>query len=312
MNLTDLSDEYWQKINEMAPTIATVRGVHDYDTQLPSFEEDQLGHLQSSFRDILTRAETLDDSAMSTQEKITRSLLIHQCESALGTIETPFLLASIDPFTGPHTRLLSDTRQNTVSQPSQADDLLERYDKVPTFLEGALRTQRRCSDEGMTPANAPLERVMSQLDGYLASDLEDDPFLVLSVPGGGDQWRAKAERLVTETIRPAIAEYRAGLGEHIAPTARPDDKAGLSWIPDGEEIYSRLIRKFTQLDTAAEVIHDIGREWATGINAEEWVEIGGKAFGADSLTAVFERLHADPALRFDSEEHMLEHAREAL
>lgn len=312
MSLTELSDKYWQKINELAPTIATVRGVHDYDTELPSFDEDRLGDLASTFRDIRDRAQQLDDAAMSTQERITRSLLIHQCDSALDTIETPFLLASIDPFTGPHTRLLSDTRQNTVSDATQADDLLERYAKVPVFLEGALRIQRGCTERGMTPARAALERVISQLDGYLESPLEDDPFLVLDVPGGGDAWQEKAEKLVTATIRPAIAEYRDALGEHIAPQARPDDKVGLSWIPGGEEIYSRLIKKYTQLNTSAQAIHEIGQEWATKINAEEWVAIGKKAFGVEILEEIFERLDSDPDLRFTSEEHMLNHAREAL
>jgi len=312
MSLTDLSDRYWHRINELSPTIATVRGVHDYDTELPSFDEDRLGELAATFRDIRDQAQSLDDETMSTQERITRTLLVHQCESALDTIETPFLLASIDPFTGPHTRLLSDTRQNTVSDASQADDLLERYAKVPVFLDGALQTQRRSSAQGMTPARAALDRVISQLDGYLGSPLEDDPFLVLDVPGGGDTWRERAEKLVTETIRPAVAEYRVGLGEHIASHARSDDKVGLAWIPGGEEIYSRLIGKYTQLDTAAQAIHDIGQEWATGINAEEWLAIGNEAFGVDSLEAVFERLHSDPELRFTSEEQMLDHARETL
>ena len=312
MSLTDLSEKYWQKINELAPTIATVRGVHDYDTELATFEEDEIGDLASSLRSIRDDVNALEESAMSTQERITRAVLVHQCESALNTIETPFLLASIDPFTGPHTRLLSDTRQNTVTDPGQAEDLLERYAKVPRFLEGALQTQRRCSEAGQTPARAALERVVSQLEGYLASSLDDDPFLVLDVPGGGGEWRDKAERLVTETIRPAMSAYREALREQIAPTARPEDKVGLSWIPDGEEIYSRLITKYTQLDTAAQSIHDIGQEWATGINAEEWVEIGGKAFGVDNLEGVFERLHSDPDLRFTSEQQMLDHARAAL
>lgn len=312
MSLEELSTRYWQKINEMAPTIATVRGVHDHDTELPSFDEDRLGGLADSFRDIRDRAESLDDTVMSTQEKITRSLLVHQATNAIDTLETPFLLASVDPFTGPHTRLLSDTRQNTVADEGQAYNLLERYEKVPGFLEGALETQLRCSQEGMTPARAALDRVMSQLDGYLASPLEDDPFLVLEVPGGGEAWRERAETLVTEVIRPAVAEYRDGLVGHIAPTARPDDKAGLSWIPGGEEIYGRLIERYTQVDTTAQAIHQIGQEWATGINADEWREIGQSAFGVDTLEAVFARLHSDPALRFTSEEHMLDHARGAL
>lgn len=312
MNLTELSDLYWQKLNELSPTVATVRGVHDHDTELASFDDEWLGDMASAFRHIRDDARLLDDSSMSTQEKITRSLLIHQAENALDTIETPFLLASIDPFTGPHTRLLSDTRQNTVTDPSQADALLERYAKVPTYLDGALRVHRDNTDRGMTPANAPLERVLSQLDGYIDSDLSDDPFLALDAPGDADQWHEKATRLVTEVIKPAFVAYRDGLLEHIAPSARSDDKPGLTWIPEGEEIYARLISKYTQLDESAQQIHDIGQTWATEINASEWVEIGDRAFGVGTMKEIFDRLETDPGLRFSSEDEMLAHARAAL
>lgn len=312
MNLTGLSELYWQKINQANPTVATVRGVHDFDTELESFDEDWLGEMAASFRAIHDEAASLDDSTMSTQEKISRSLLIHQSEIALDSIETPFLLASVDPFTGPHSRLLSNTRQNTVIDRSQADALLERYARVPEFLIGALRIHRDNADRGMTPANAALERVLSQLDGYLTSELSDDPFLALDVPGDGDDWRDRASRLVTDVIRPAFTSYRDGLRQHVAPLARPDDKPGLTWIPGGDEIYGRLISKYTQLDKTAQEIHEIGQEWATDTNASEWVEIGNQAFGSSSIEEVFSRLQSDPELRFSSEDQMLAHAREAL
>jgi hypothetical protein len=121
--------------------VATVRGVHDYDDQLPRFDDGWLAEMASVLNGIVKDARALDTALMTTQEKITLSLLLHQCESALDTIETPFLLASIDPFLGPHTRLLSDTRQNTVTNTEQAYSLLERYAKVPVFL--AVKAHRR-------------------------------------------------------------------------------------------------------------------------------------------------------------------------
>jgi uncharacterized protein (DUF885 family) len=312
MTLVSLSDQFWSKINEFAPTIATVRGVHDYDEQLPSFDDDWLGDMASAFRGLVENVERLDTAAMPTQDRITRALLLHQARSALDQIETPFLLAPLDPFLGAHTRLLSDTRQNTVQNREQAMAILERYSKIPRFLEGALRVHRENAETGMTPAAAAATRVISQVDGYLASDITDDPFLMLAVPGNGIDWRERAETLVSDVIRPAFSAYRDGLVEHIAPWARPDDKCGLVWMPGGEEIYARLIAKYTQLDTTAHEIHDIGQTWATEINAAEWAEIGELAFGLSDIERVFDRLHSDPDLRFESEEQMLKHARGAL
>lgn len=312
MTLQSLADRYWMKACEATPTVATVRGIHDYDDQLPALDDGWVADMSSTFRGLLDEAESLDEEGMGTQERITRRLLIHQCQSMARLVETPFRLASIDPFLGPHTRLLSDTRQNTVKTIAQANALLERYAKVPAFLNAALSIHRRCAETGQTPAAASVTRVISQLDGYLASDLSDDPFLALKVPGDGVSWHDEAANLVTDTIRPAMEAYRDGLREHIVPVARPDDRCGLMWMDGGEEIYAHLIEQYTQLPTTAQEIHGLGQRWATEINAAEWVEIGQRALGADSLEAVFERLHSDPDLRFESEEQMLDHARTAL
>ncbi len=312
--LGELADRYWLTVNEYSPTIATVRGVHDFDDRLRSFHEDALADFASRFAAIAEAAESLDATGMDIQERITRDLLVHECRTWVTDIEQRYFVAAVDPYLGPHTRLLSDTRQNTVQTADQADALLGRYAKVGTYLAEALAFQRDNADRGLTPAKASLNRVVSQLDGYLASGLDDDPFLQLRLPAGSNAgaWREEAERLVNDVIRPAMAEYRAGLVEHIAPLARPDDKAGLMWIPGGEEIYAHLIHKYTQLDKPATEIHEIGLEWATEINAAEWVEIGQRAFGLGTREEVFERLHNDPELRFTSEEEMLEHARKAV
>ncbi|HEX6299825.1 MAG TPA: DUF885 domain-containing protein [Acidimicrobiia bacterium] len=312
MTLETLADRYWKMSLEAQPTIATVRGIHDYDDQLPSLDEDWVAGMIATFNGLVTEAEGLDTVSMTTQEMITHSLLLHQCRSMLGRMESPFRVASIDPFLGPHTRLLNDTRQNTVTDRRQAEALLGRYRKVPEFLTGALQVHLKAADLGQTPALASVTRVLSQLDGYLDSDLGDDPFLALKVPGDGRDWREKAEDLVKDTIRPAFAEYRDELRAHIAPLSRSDERCGLLWMSGGEQIYADLVEQYVQLPMSPQEIHDIGQEWATEINAAEWIEIGERAFGLETLEDIFGRLHSDPELRFGSEDQMLEHARDAL
>lgn len=312
MSLETLADRYWAKACEAQPTTATVLGFHEYDHELPALDEAWVSDMSSAFRSILDEVMAVDTSAMGIQERITHSTLIHQCERSLRLVSTPFLTVSLDPFLGPHTRLLNDTRQNTVSDPSQADALLGRYEKVPRFLEGALRISRENADRGQTPASAALERVLSQLNGYLASALADDPFLALEAPGDATAWREQAESLVTDVVRPAFQAFRDGLVEYIAPVARPDDRCGLMWMEGGEEIYAALIDQYTQSGATPEEIHEIGQQWATGINAAEWVDIGQSAFGLETLEDIFERLHTDPDLKFRSEEQMLHHARDTL
>jgi uncharacterized protein (DUF885 family) len=314
MTLESLSDRYWKAYSRYMPTIATTRGEHEFDDELRHFDDGWLAEMADEFRTISEQASHLETSSMPTQQRISARLLQHEAKVWATEIEQRFLVAPIDPYLGPHTRLLSDTRQNTVKNMTQADALLARYDKVPEHLEDALRFHRGLVSQDMTPARASVDRVISQLDGYLASGLDGDPFLQLKLPDGADasQWREKAERLVVERIRPAMSEYRIGLIEHVAPVARPDDRVGMMWISGGESIYASLIEKYTQLSKEPQEIHDIGLRWATEINAAEWVEIGESAFGASTMDEVFDRLHSDPSLRFSSEGEMLEHARSAI
>jgi uncharacterized protein (DUF885 family) len=295
---------------EYAPTIATARGEHGFDDKLRTFDPDALDDFATSFRSIGSEAAALDPSHLNTQEQISVGLLAHESDVWATEIEQRFLVAPIDPYIGVHTRLLSDTRMNTVQNSEQADALLERYRNVGGHLKDALVLIRANASMGMTPARAPLERVLDQIDRYLASPLDDDPFLKLE--GGGPHWQQAAQELVETVIRPAFVDYRDGLTEHIGPVARPDDRAGLKWMENGDAIYQSLIHKYTQLERTPQEIHDIGQNWGTEILVGQWIETGQSAFGIDTIEELFDRLHNDPAQRFQSEDEMLEHARAAV
>ncbi len=314
MSLESLAERYWKTYSLYNPTIATTRGEHDFDDELRRFDEGWLGEIHDAFSAVAAAASNLDVDSLPTQAKISARLLEHEATVAAMEIEHRFMVAPIDPYLGPHTRLLSDTRQNTVRDPAQAEALLGRYEKVPEYLAGALEFHAESADGGMTPAQASVDRVISQLEGYLSSGLDDDPFLQLRLPDwpGADSWRDRAAGLVTDRIRPAMAEYRDGLIERIAVRARSNDKAGLVWISNGEEIYASLIHKYTQLETTPEDLHEIGEQWATEINAAEWVAIGDTAFGSTGIAEVFSRLKHDPDLTFDTAEEMLDHAHAAI
>jgi len=310
-SLSDLADRFWLAVSEYKPTIATVRGEHRFDDQLPLYNQDWLGRISNRFVEIQAAAAAIDPDGLDLQDRITRDLLIHETGVWADEIEDRFMVAAVDPYLGAHTRLLSDTQQNTVTDVEQAGALLTRYAKVGTYLDSALALIRANCLNGMTPPRAALDRVVGQLEGYLSSSLDTEPFLKLKLPDGADQqrWLEQAGQLVGDVIKPSIAIYRDGLVEHVAPLARPEEKSGLLWMSNGETVYQHLIHKYVQLSRSPVEIHQVGLEWATHILPEEWTTIGERALGLDTMEAIFERLHADPAFRFNSEEEMLDHAR---
>jgi uncharacterized protein (DUF885 family) len=310
-DLDVLADQFWLTFCEYIPTAATVRGEHRFDDRLPSYDEDWLGRIVGQFQEIGAAALEIEPDGLETRDRITRDLLVHETGVWADEIADRFMVAAVDPYLGAHNRLLTDTQQNTVANAEQAEALLARYGRVGEYLESALSMTRDNCAAGMTPPRASVDRVLSQLEGYLASTHETDPFLVLELPEGGDQsaWSERATRLVDTVIRPAMASYRDGLVDHVLPQARSSEQPGLVWMPNGEDIYQHMIHKYTQLDRTAEEIHEIGLLWATEILPEEWEETGKRAVGIDDLAELFRHLHEDPGFRFSSEEEMLDHAR---
>ena len=100
---------------------------------------------------------------------------------------------------------------------------------------------------------------------------------------------------VQDRIRPALARYVQFLGSELLPRSRPEDKPGVSHVPDGSECYSRLIRVHTSLNLAPDQLHETGLREVERIN-EEMEALGAKVFGTRSRKEILQRLRSDPLL----------------
>jgi uncharacterized protein (DUF885 family) len=161
-----------------------------------------------------------------------------------------------------------------------------------------------------------VQKTIAQIDGYLQSPTDDDLYLRVRrpVPFTDDQdsaWRNELWNIVTQSIRPAYQAYRDALAEEILPNARPPERSGMVWLPDGEEVYERAIAKHTTLDTTPMAIHQTGLD-AIAALADEYRELGGRVLGTTDLPEIFNRLRNDPDLRFANSEAVRSHAQSAL
>ena len=98
-----------------------------------------------------------------------------------------------------------------------------------TMLAQAADRFREGLAAGRTPARINIERSINQVEGYLASPLDADPFANLAGPEGWDgldAWRAELTDIVRDVVRPAFATLPGRAARRAAPVARPDDRAG--------------------------------------------------------------------------------------
>jgi uncharacterized protein (DUF885 family) len=170
-------------------------------------------------------------------------------------------------------------------------------------------------DAGRTPARINIERSLNQIDKYLASPLETDPFTTFPGPPNWDgeaAWRAELAGVARDHIRPAFARYREFFAAQLLPAGRPNEQAGLQWMADGPALYEHFVRAHTTVDDlTAEEIHRIGRAELDRLTGQ-YADIGGRRFGTTDLTEIFGRLRSDPALRYASGDEIMDDARRYL
>ena len=119
------------------------------------------------------------------------------------------------------------------------------------------------------------------------------------------------DRLLDEVVHPAIAAYRNAVATDVAPHGRPADRAGLCWLPDGDELYARFVRAETTTDRSPDELHRTGLDVMARLH-EEYATVGERVFGTRDVTEILTRLRDDPALRWRDGEELLEAARDAI
>jgi uncharacterized protein (DUF885 family) len=159
-----------------------------------------------------------------------------------------------------------------------------------------------------------VDQTIVQLDAWLATPVAQDPLLNVSLPKGVDDGAARHDRLavvVESDVRPAVERYRDVIRDEVRPKARPDERAGLTYLADGAEAYDRAIRLYTTLSLPAEQIHEIGLAQVDSL-AGEYRALGPQVTGSSDLDEIFEALRSDPALHHTNAADIVAAAQAAL
>jgi uncharacterized protein (DUF885 family) len=192
--------------------------------------------------------------------------------------------------------------------------MVDKFHAIGTSFADLAERHREGAARGRTPAEFAVSGTIAQIDELLAVPLADDPWLAaVPVPDDIDVegWRLKMMAALETSVRPGLTAYRDVLRDEVLPSARPDDRCGLSWLDGGDEAYARALRYFTTTGLTAQEIHDIGLEQVTSL-AEEYRRLGPAVVGTSDLAEIFEALRTDPALHFTHGDELVEASKVAL
>jgi uncharacterized protein (DUF885 family) len=314
--LADLSQRLWDTALEANPTVATMLGDHRWDDQVEDLSRGAEDRLIEQLEQFATEAERIDPDTLDRTDRVTRRSLISEATSHADQLRNRTLEYGVDPMLGIHMHLVNFIPQLTLQTPENADAMVAKASKAGRVFDQAIERLRQGIGNDRTPPAILVEKSLKQIDDYLASPIEADGFMRLAPPEGMDEsavseWRDRLAEQVQSVVRPALARYRAMVAAEVLPASRPQEKAGLCWLPDGDEVYARAVRSFTSLDLDPKTVHQSGLDDIAQLE-DEYREMAAGVLGTTDITEIYDRLRNDAELRFTTSEEVQASGQDAL
>ncbi|MFC0115986.1 DUF885 domain-containing protein [Kibdelosporangium aridum] len=308
-----LADELIRLGFDREPISASILGVPGYDALVgdPSAAADEATKARAL--ELAERADAVDKAGVDAKDAITLAVVAQQGRAMADRVDSKLAEYTItDMFISPAASLLTLLPMTTLPTAQKATDYLTRLRALPGYLEGYAARHREGVAAGRVPVAHLVKAAITHLDRYIGASADDDALRRPRPPAEvAESFVAERDRIIDEVVRPAFAEYRAVLAEEIAPHSRPAEKPGLTWLPDGDELYARLSSVHTSTKRSAEELHQTGLDLIDSL-FEEFAEVGSRVFGTTDVQEIFTRLREDPALRWSSEEELLSTARASI
>jgi uncharacterized protein (DUF885 family) len=297
MTINDVADQLLDLIGSEDPLEASLAGIPGHDHELRNLSPDADTGFKSKAIAIAAAAELEEPS-------VTRSVVLQQAAALVDKINAgvaDHVLA--DFLSAPAIRLATYIPRVVPTTDEAERAYLERLSKIPGYLSAAAERNRAAIAAERFPVARMARTAVAHIDRYLGEDA--DAFAQSALTDGRT---AERDRLLTDAVRPAFAQYREVLDTEIAPHGRPDEKPGLCWLPGGDDAYDAMVRVHTTTSRTPEQLHQVGLDLIARL-ADEYAEIGARVYGLNTAAEVQERLRTDPTLKWGSAQEVITHAR---
>jgi uncharacterized protein (DUF885 family) len=317
-DLAKLSDDFWQGYLRANPSYATQMGDHRYDALLEDNSPAAKTKERARLASVKAAALAIDAKSLSAADRVTREALAQEAQNEIDQIDCHFEDWVVDPRSGPQTDWLSLPDLTAIYTPEDAANYVARVKLMGPSIDMTIANLTRGLAKKRIATQAGVVDVLDQLDSLAAHPIEMwelmQPATLPHSDWSGAQKLKFADDLTAtlrDIVKPAFLRYREFLRKKIAPVARPQDKAGLSFLPGGKEDYVRRVRLEITLDRTPEQLHQLGLDEISRIRGELGT-LGGKVLGTTDIAEIQRRLRTDPAMHFATADEVENKARTTL
>ena len=259
---------------------------------------------------LLLELEAVDAGALlGRAEWITHAYLLQQLRSHRALRICRNDLWNVNQMGGWHSAYSQIAQSQPVGTQEFREQSLDRWGKLDAYADQEIENLKAGLELGYSAPQAVVQRVIDQVDGLLALDVEQSPFYSPATRDGDRAFAQATAWLIEQEINPALQRYRDFLADEYMPRARSE--LSVTANPDGLACYEASLQSYTTLDRSGKEVYELGQA-TVAANKAKVIELGKAAYGLDDFKAIIDRTKADPADRFASKEELLEFSRDAV
>jgi uncharacterized protein (DUF885 family) len=221
----------------------------------------------------VTPAETRASAGETTADAVTRDCVAQAVDMELAGLDMAAAEHTVTAmfYAGP-AAFLAVAARTVLMDEAAAEAYLTRLRRSGQWLDQQTQRLRDGARRGRLPVAPLAEQAIAWAQAILAGESTSPVLAPQPPPGSRGGWEEERRKAAAEVVHPALARWVAAAAE-LLPAARPEDKAGLCWLPGGEDDYAQAIRVYTTLPLTARELHQTGLDHVAKLE-QRAVELG--------------------------------------
>ena len=283
----DLADRFHRRWLEENPFAATMYGIPGYDDLIPDESEAGAQTWRAEVEQFLRAADAIAPGQLTPADAVTLDCTKEAATQELASIDSARAEHTVTAmqYSGPAT-FLAVAARTVLLDPAGAEAYLIRLQRSGTWLDQISERLQAGARKGRLPVAPLVEQAIAWAEGVLAAPAPG-PALSPRPPQGWPRaaaWEEERRAVAEEVLKPGLARWVATIKE-LLPRARPSERAGLVYLPGGEEDYGRAVRVYTTLPLSPDELHQTGLDQIAALEARA-VKLGA-GLGLSGLDEVF-------------------------
>ncbi len=272
-------------------------------TNWEDFSDSLIYNRKSAVQNLLQVSDGIDRSILNEDQLINLEMIDYFLKDEQFNLDFESHLFPLNAEGGFLTEMVYETQSKNISNKEDADNYLEKLNRVPSFIDRKIELMKRGIEQNKIHPKVIVENCLAILDQQINVEIEDSHFYQPFKTN--KDYQEKGRELIESTVLPSLQKFEDFLEEEYHVHAL--DEVGISNISNGKEYYEQRVKFFSTLDMSPKEIFDIGQAEVERIRSEMEAIISDLKFEG-SFADFLEFLRTDSQFYAETPGELLNHA----